>query len=271
VEKVTEIFNLYDKVAIVTGGTRGLGESVAELFLDAGAKVVITGRDEGIGKETAARLGANGAEISYVRQDVAEESEWKRVIEHSLGTYGGLDILVNNAGLHWLGPLEKESLDSFRKMQQVNVEGTFIGIKEAMSVMKPGGAAGNGGSIINVSSIAGLIGFASHGAYSASKGSVRSLSKVAAMECAHFGYGIRVNSIYPGVIPTEMADGLWDEVINLGMASNKSEASAVMTSLHPLGLGEASDVAAACLYLASNASKWVTGAELVLDGGFTAS
>jgi 3alpha(or 20beta)-hydroxysteroid dehydrogenase len=270
-EKVTGIFNLYNKVAIVTGGTRGIGESVAELFLDAGAKVVITGRDESTGEETAARLGGNGAEIGYIRQDVAEESDWKNVIEHTLATYGGLDVLVNNAGLHWLGPLESESLDSFRKMQQVNVEGTFIGIKEAMSVMKPGGAAGQGGSIINISSVAGLIGFPSHGAYSASKGSVRLLSKVAAMECAHFGYGIRVNSIHPGVIPTDMADGLWDEVINLGMASNKSEASAVMTSLHPLGLGEASDVAAACLYLASKASKWVTGAELVLDGGFTVS
>ncbi len=104
----------------------------------------------------------------------------------------------------------------------------------------------------------------------ASKGSVRALSKVAAMECAKFGYGIRVNSIHPGVVPTDMAPSMWDEIVSLGMAADHAEASEVIAALHPLGLGESVDVAAACLYLASDASKWVTGAELILDGGFTA-
>jgi NAD(P)-dependent dehydrogenase (short-subunit alcohol dehydrogenase family) len=265
-----KIFGLENKVALITGGTRGFGESIAELFLDAGAKVVITGRDEETGKDTAIRLGREGGDITYARQDVATEADWQAVIDHTLNRCGGLDILVNNAAVHWLNTIETETLESFRAMQNVNVEGTFIGLKHAIEAMKPGGRAGQGGAIINISSIGGIVGFVSHGAYGASKGSVRALSKVAAMECAKFGYGIRVNSIHPGVVPTDMAPSMWDEIISLGMAADHAEASEVIAALHPLGLGESVDIAAACLYLASDASKWVTGTELILDGGFTA-
>ena len=222
--KAQDIFSLQDKVAVITGGTRGLGASIAELFLDAGAKVVITGRDEIIGKKTAESLSAEGGEVRFVAQDVALEAGWEPVIKQALSSFGGLDILVNNAALHWLNTLEKETLESFRAMQHVNVEGTFLGMKNALAAMKPGGPAGNGGAIINISSIAGLIGFVSHGAYGASKGSVRTLSKVAAMECAHFGYGIRVKSIHPGVIPTDMVPEMWKEIANIGMAADEKGA-----------------------------------------------
>ena len=270
-KKVKDMFSLQDKVALITGGTRGLGEKIAELFIDAGARAVITGRDEKTGHGAAERLSETGGEVSYIRQDVALEADWQRVIEHTLNTFGGLDIVVNNAGLHELDPLVEVSLEAFQRIQQVNVDGVFLGMKEAMRVMKPGGEAGLGGVIVNVSSIAGLVGFPAHGAYGASKGAVRALSKVAAIECAQLGYGIRVNSVFPGVIPTDMAPDMWDAIVNLGMAGNEEEARAAVTALHPLGLGEPDDVAAACLYLASDAAKWVTGAELVVDGGFTVS
>ncbi len=264
---LNEMFGLQKKVAVVTGGTRGLGEAIARLFLDAGASVVITGRDEATGLATQRRLAERYDTVSFLRQDVADEESWNEVIEFTLRQYGGLDVLVNNAGVHWLNRLESETLASFRKMQQVNVEGTFLGIKSAMAAMKPGGACGRGGSIINVSSIAGINGFVSHGAYGSSKASVRGLSKVAALECAQFGYGIRVNSVHPAVIPTDMAPGMWQEFINLGLASDEQEAAEVVTAMHPLGLGRPEDVSAACLYLASEASRWVTGTELILDGG----
>lgn len=269
-KRIQKIFGLENKVAVITGGTRGFGESIAELFLDAGARVVITGRDEETGKDTAIRLGTEGGDISYARHDIASETDWQEVLDHTFDRFGGLDILVNNAGIHWLNTIETETLESFRAMQKVNVEGTFIGLKHAIAAMKPGGRAGHGGAIINVSSIGGIVGVVSHGAYGASKGSVRTLSKVAAMECAKFGYGIRVNSIHPGVVPTDMAPSMWDGIVSLGMASDHTEAREMMAALHPLGFGESVDIAAACLYLASDASKWVTGAELVLDGGFTA-
>ncbi len=269
-KKLKKIFGLVNKVALITGGTRGFGESIAELFLDAGAKVVITGRDVATGKDTAIRLGAEGGDISYARQDVASEADWQKVIDHTFNRFSGLDILVNNAGVHWLNTIETETLESFRAMQNVNVNGTFIGLKHAIEAMKPGGRAGQGGAIINISSIGGIVGFVSHGAYGASKGSVRALSKVAAIECAKFGYDIRVNSVHPGVVSTDMAPSMWEEVVSLGMAADHTEAREVVAALHPLGLGEPVDVAAACLYLASDASKWVTGAELMLDGGFTA-
>ena len=270
-QAVNTMFGLQDKVAIVTGGTRGLGEAIASLFLDAGASVVITGRDERTGEATRERLAGQYEAVRFVRQDVADEENWQEVIDFTLQQFGGLDVLVNNAGVHWLNPLESETLESFRKMQQVNVEGTFLGIKSASAAMKPGGASGRGGSIINVSSLAGINGFVSHSAYGASKASVRGLSRTAALECAQFGYGIRVNSVHPAVIPTDMAPDMWQQFIKLGLVEDEQGAKDMVTAMHPLGLGTPEDVAAGCLYLASQASRWVTGTELILDGGLKIS
>ena len=270
-EMVNNMFGLQNKVALVTGGTRGLGEAIAKLFLDAGASVVITGRDASTGLATRDKLAREYEAVRFVRQDVADEENWQEVTDFTVQQFGGLDILVNNAGVHWLNTLETETLESFRNMQQVNVEGTFLGIQSAIAVMKPGGASARGGSIINVSSVAGINGFVSHAAYGTSKASVRGLSKVAALECAQFGYGIRVNSVHPAVIPTDMAPDMWQQFIKLGMVEDEQGAQDMVTAMHPLGLGTPEDVAAACLYLASDASRWVTGTELILDGGLQIS
>jgi 3(or 17)beta-hydroxysteroid dehydrogenase len=248
-----------DKVAIVTGGAGGLGRAEALLLAKEGAKVVITDIDEAGIKTVAEEIKSQGGRAGFVKHDVASESEWSHVLRRTLEEFGKLDVLVNNAGVILYKKIEDTSLAEWRRLMSVNLDGVFLGTRFAIGAMKKNG----GGSIINISSVAGLIGNPDASAYHASKGGVRSLTKAAAIECSRAGYGynIRVNSIYPGVINTRMADDLKQDTAKYNTA----------LSWHAMGhFGEPEDVAYGVLYLASDESKFLTGSELVIDGGWTA-
>lgn len=247
------------KVAIVTGSGGGMGRAEAMLLAQEGAKVVVTDIDEAAAKNVAEEINSQGGKAVFIRHDVASEIDWGIVIRKTLEEFGRLDVLVNNAGVILYKKIEDISLAEWRWLMSVNLDGVFLGTRSAIEVMKKSG----GGSIINIASVAGLIGNPDAAAYHASKGGVRSLSKAAAIECSKAGYdyNIRVNSIYPGVINTRMADDLRKDETKYKTA----------VSWHPIGhFGEPEDVAYGVLYLASDESKFLTGSELVIDGGWTA-
>jgi NAD(P)-dependent dehydrogenase (short-subunit alcohol dehydrogenase family) len=249
------------KVAVVTGGALGIGKACAQVLAQEGAKVVITDIKEAEGRALAEEIQAAGGQALFVRQDVAQEAEWQAVVAATLQAFGRLDILVNNAGIGTSVNIEEETLAGWRRLMSINLDAVFLGTQYAIKTMKGTG----GGSIVNISSIEGLVGDPSIAAYNASKGGVRLLTKSAALYCARGGLNIRVNSVHPGYIRTPMID-------NALAASPDGQAMYdYLVSLHPVGhLGEPDDIAYGVLYLASDESKFVTGSELVIDGGYTA-
>lgn len=263
-------FGLDGKVALVTGAGRGLGAAIAEYLGAAGAAVMVTDVDGDAAERQAAVLRDAGVRTVGAAHDVTDEAQWEAAIGRAIGDLGGFDVLVNNAGIEVMSLLADCSLDEFRNIHRVNVDGVFLGIKHAIRAMRPGGAAGRGGSIVNLSSVAGLAGYAGLGAYCSSKGAVRLLTKAAAVECGHLDYGVRVNSIHPAVIRTQMGEDVIKGFARLGLAESEEAADSLLQTLQPLGYGEPADVANAVLYLASDGAKWVTGAELAVDGGATA-
>ncbi len=257
--------DLTGRVALVTGGQRGIGAATARALADAGAKVVVT--DVGDGGEIAAAIGG-----AYIRHDVTSEDDWIAAVKFARDTFGGLDILVNNAGVFWMKPIVDTALEDFRKMQQVNVEGVFLGLKHSIPAIAARAQQWDGGgAIVNLSSVAGLVGSPLTLAYNASKGAVRLMTKAAAMECATGGLKIRVNSVHPGVIETPMAQQvLGGFAAAAGEGANSARQR--MVERHPLGhFGRDIDVANAILFLASDAAAFITGAELAVDGGMTAN
>lgn len=255
--------DLDGRVALVTGGARGIGAACAAALAEAGAKVVIG--DIGDGNETAKSIGG-----AYVKHDVASEESWMGAVAFAKSTFGGLDILVNNAGIFFVRPIVATSLEDFRRMQQINVEGVFLGIKHAVpAIAERSQQWEGGGSIINVSSVAGLVGAPMLIAYNASKGAVRLMTKSAALECAQAGFRIRVNSVHPGIIDTAMMAQMTDVAVAGG--ETLEVARKRYADRHPLRrLGEAKDVANAAVFLASDKSGFMTGTEVVVDGGMTA-
>jgi len=248
------------KVAIITGAATGLGEADALLLAKEGAKVVVADIDEAKGNKVAEEIRRGGGEAIFVKHDVTSEKDWHNVIEKTLLEFGKLDILVNNAGIQIIKEVEEFSLEEWRRLMSVNLDGVFLGTKHAIKAMKGTG----GGSIINMSSAAGIVGTLDNtSAYCASKGAVRLFTKAVALECSKAGrdYNIRVNSVHPGVIETKLvADMARDKKVKENLENN-----------HPIGfLGKPIDVAYAVLYLASDESRLVTGAEMVIDGGWTA-
>ena len=256
------------KVAIVTGAARGLGKAQALLLAKEGAKVVATDINETLGKRLPEEVKREGGEAIFIKHDVSNEQGWREVIEKTLSEYGKLDILVNNAGVLLHHTIEDLSLEDWRSVLNVNLEGVFLGTKYAIGAMKKSG----GGSIVNISSIAGLVGMPDTSSYVASKGAVRLFTKSAALECSKLklDYNIRVNSIHPGFIYTEMVDGvIKTDVEKFGITME--EAKKLYEDMTMMGhFGEPEDIAYGVLYFASDESKYVTGAELVIDGGYTA-
>ncbi|MDP6344579.1 MAG: glucose 1-dehydrogenase [Alphaproteobacteria bacterium] len=250
------------KVALITGGASGIGRQAALLLAERGAGVAVTDIDAAGGADTVAAIAAAGGEAAFFPLDVTDEAAWEAAMAAVLERFGGLAILVNSAGIEMVRKIPDTSLADFRKVTSINLDGTFLGTKYGMAAMRDGG-----GSIINISSIAGMIGVMRQLAYCASKGGVRLLTKAAAMEAAHYGYKVRVNSVHPGTTDPPMVRGMVSHRDEAG----QQEALEKLRQLHPIGrLGQPMDIANAILFLASDASDFVTGTELVVDGGYTA-
>jgi NAD(P)-dependent dehydrogenase (short-subunit alcohol dehydrogenase family) len=248
------------KVALVTGGAKGIGRSTALLLASEGAKIVVSDLDETHGAEVVAEIRKAGGEAVFMQHDVTDEAAWERVIAAIKQTYGALNIVVNNAGIGFGGTAEDTPIENWQRMMSINLDSVFLGTKHAIIGMK-----GGIGSIVNISSIEGIIADPSLAAYNASKGGVRIFSKSAALHCAKSGYKIRVNSVHPGYIWTPMVEN------HLKQFPNGAEIKAGIEALHPVGrMGDPDDIAYGILYLASDESKFVTGSELVIDGGYTA-
>ena len=244
---------LEGKVALISGGSRGMGAFEAELFLKEGAKVVVGDVREEEGRALVDKIRGDSV---FVRLDVTSESDWAAAVNEAVDRYGKLDILVNNAGISARGSIEETTVAEWDRVMDINAKGVFLGTRQAIPEMRKAG----GGSIINISSQLGLVGMSeSSPQYQASKGAVRIFTKSAAVQYA--AEGIRVNSVHPGPIVTPMTE------------ARRSDAAVqeVMISRIPLGrYGESEDVAYGVLYLASDESSFVTGSELVIDGGWTA-
>ena len=252
------------KVAIVTGGRKGLGRASAILLAKEGAKVVITDRKAEGAQDVLEDIRQSGGEAIFIQQDVSKEEDWQRMMTKAVDRFGRLDVLVNNAGVGAVKSIEDITLEEWRWVMSVNLDGVFLGTKYAIEAMRKNG----GGSIINMSSIEGMVGDSRMVAYDASKGGVRTLTKSAALHCAKRGYNIRINTVHPGFIDTDMVRGFLKAQAKNG---DVDAARKALESLHPVGhLGEPDDVAYAVLYLASDESKFATGSELVIDGGYTA-
>jgi NAD(P)-dependent dehydrogenase (short-subunit alcohol dehydrogenase family) len=261
--------SLQGKVALVTGAAGGIGAACVRALAQAGAKVLATDLDGKACEVIAA--GLQELDVISMQQDVCDEARWQEVVTTALSDLGGLDILVNNAGIYLGGLLENNSLEEVNRVYKINVDSIFLGMKYAVQAMKPEGAAGSGGSIINLSSVAGLVGVPGHTAYGSTKGAVRLYTKHAAVEFGALGYGIRVNSVHPGLIDTDMGSAVFQDFVDIGMAANIEEAKEYVVSMTALGrLGTAENVADMVLFLASDASSYVTGAEFLVDGGLTA-
>ena len=246
---------LKGKVALITGAARGQGAAEARLFALEGAKVILADVTDQEGIAVAAEIAEAGGDAIYVHLDVANEDEWYAAVQSGVAAFGKLDILVNNAGIWRRGHVMETSSEQWDDIMGVNAKGVFLGTKAAIPEMRKAG----GGSIVNISSTAGLVGSKTSAAYSASKGAVRIFSKSTAVQYA--SEGIRANSIHPGPIDTDMRDQVWPDVTS-------REASISRTAL--ARIGTANDIAYGALYLASDESSFVTGSELVIDGGVTA-
>ena len=248
------------KTALITGAASGLGEGCALLLAKEGAEIVVADINEKKGHEVVENIRQEGGKALFVKLDVSKEPDWEAAIESTLSEFRKLDVLVNNAGIQYVKEVEETPLEDWRQFMSVCLDGVFLGTKHAIRVMRETG----GGSIINMSSVVGIVGTVDNtSAYCAAKGAIRSLTKAVALECSKAGrdYNIRVNSVHPGAMETPMiAEMLQDETIR-----------ATVESAHPIGsLGKPIDIAYAVLYLASDESRMVTGAEMVIDGGWTA-
>jgi 3alpha(or 20beta)-hydroxysteroid dehydrogenase len=262
------VYDLSGRKALVTGGARGLGEGMAQALARAGAAVVIGDIREDLGKTCADALRSSGAAADFVPLDVTSEESWERAIPEVISCLGGLDIVVNNAGIEITSLLADLDAEDARRMLEVNVLGTSLGIKHGFRAMRPGGPAGQGGAIVNVASVAATIAFPGIAVYSATKSAVDRLTRVAAMESGKLGYGVRVNSVYPGLVPTEMGAQLAQDVAALGLFASPEAAVTEVVGLTPLGrLGEVADIADAVVFLASDGARFITGAGLPVDGG----
>lgn len=252
---------LQHRITLITGAGTGIGEATAKRFAEEGAVTIVTDVDVESAERVANEIVAAGGLAEAHVHDVTDETAWQNLVESIVDTHGQLDVLVNNAGIAIPATIEEETLIGWRKTQAVNMEGVFLGCQAVIPAMKV-----FGGSIINISSIEGIVGDPNTPAYNASKGGVRLFTKSVALHCAGQGYPIRVNSLHPGFIMTPMVEkGL--EM----MPDELSEATLerVLGEI-PLGdMGEPVDIANGCLFLASDESCYMTGSELIIDGGYT--
>ncbi len=251
---------LQGKIALVSGAARGLGAAIAERFAEEGASVVIGDIRREQAKEVTTRLQRSGWNAACVELDVSDEKSWLAAFEAVRALFGPVDILVNNAGIAMLGSIEETSFEDWRRIMAVNLDGVFLGTKAAVAEMGT-----RGGSIVNISSIRALVADPDSIAYDASKGGVLSLTRSAAVHCARQGYGIRINSLHPGYVMTDM---IAEATAELGEVP---ELLSSIRDAHPIGrTGTAREIADAALFLASSEAAFMVGSALVVDGGYTA-
>jgi NAD(P)-dependent dehydrogenase (short-subunit alcohol dehydrogenase family) len=252
------IKKLAGKVALVTGGASGIGRASAVHLAREGATIVLADIQDGKGMSCAAQIAAASGTAIYVHLDVTDETSWIATVAQIARDHRRLDILVNNAGIGIGGEITELSLADWRRQQAVNLDGVFLGIKHCLPLMRAGG----GGSIINMSSVTALVGSSTFVSYAAAKGGVRALTKSVARQCAALKDGVRVNSIHPGIIDTPIFQTLE------GASGAARDPNALVAAIVPLGtIGQPEDIAAGVVYLAGDDSRYVTGTELVIDGG----
>lgn len=244
------------KVALITGGASGLGRASAILLAKEGAKIVVTDINEEGGQETARLIGKDAV---FFRHDVTSEGDWTRVVADAVGAFGGLHIMLQSAGIGMGKTVEELTLAEWRRTHEIDLDGVFLGCRAAIQPMAKSG----GGSIVNISSIAGIIAGHNMAAYNSAKAGVRLLSKSVALHCARKGYNIRCNSLHPTFIDTPILDRI--------RQTHGEEGMRKLARQVPLGrVGEPNDVAYAVVYLGSDESKFITGTELLIDGGISA-
>ncbi|WP_186786133.1 SDR family NAD(P)-dependent oxidoreductase [Paenibacillus agilis] len=247
---------LQGKTAIITGGATGIGRATVQKFLEQGANVIFTDINEENGRKTCDELKRVSENVMFIKHDVQSEEDWALVVSEANDKYGRIDVLFNNAGIFSSKPIEDYTIEEWNRLMGINVTGVFLGMKHVIPIMRNK----ESGSIINASSIAGLKGAPNHALYGASKGAVRIMSKDIAMEVAQ--HKIRVNSIHPGVIQTPMGDAV---------ASGVKLTTEQLASHIPLKrLGTPDDIAHLVVFLASDESTFITGTEMVVDGGSSA-
>ncbi len=251
------------KVVLISGAATGIGKSIAVRLAEEGAQVAVADIDVVQGAAVVAEIEQAGGAAMFILLDVTKEDAWEEAVAAVESAFGKLDILVNNAGIAIVGSVDKMAFEDWRAVMAVNIDGVFLGTKYAVPAMRRAG----GGSIVNISSLLGLVGEANVSSYCASKGAVRLFTKAVALECGRDGSGIRVNSVHPGYIHTAMVEETCRRDygdIPTGVAE--------LSKAHPIGrIGQPEEIAAGVLYLASDESKFVTGSELAIDGGYTAA
>ena len=253
------------KVALVTGAASGIGKGCAERLADEGARVMLTDVQTDVGSAVADAINTAGGTARFLEHDVRDEDRWRDVVAATVAELGPLGILVNNAGIGIAVSIVEMTLADWQRQQAINLDGVFLGIKHAIPAMREAGS----GSIVNISSVAGLKGSPRLAAYCATKGGVRLLSKAVALECAQEGWPVRVNSVHPGVIATP----IWQTVAagDLMEGANEIDPHALAEQTVPTGVaGLPADIAAGVLYLASDEARYVNGTELVIDAGVSA-
>lgn len=260
--------SLAGRKALVTGGARGIGAAIAQALARAGASIMVADILEETGRASAAAIAKEGVTTGFVQLDVTDDTQWERAVAKTVAALGGYDILINNAGIEITSLIVDVKAEDLRKMCDVNIVGTGLGMKHAFRAMRPGGAAGKGGAVLNISSVAATIAYPAIAGYSGTKSAVDRMTRVGAMEAGKLGYGVRVNCLYPGLAPTEMGLKLANDIAALGLAADVNAAVASVIDQTPLGrLAEVGDIADAAVFLCSNEARFITGIGLPVDGG----
>lgn len=260
------------KVALLSGAARGIGGQTARRMAEAGAKVVVGDILEDKGRELVEEISKAGGEARFVRLDVTQEQDWENAIKTATDDFGGVDILVNNAGLFLGRDIEEVSLDDWHRLVSVNLTGVFLGTKLCAPALRARAKnSPNGSAIVNLASIAGLVGSQLDQLYSMTKGGVTTFTKATALSFGRRGDRIRVNSIHPGVIETDMGEQTFVARANQAGSNDTQTARNQALNMHPIGrLGVADDIALGIVFLASDDAGFMTGSQLVVDGGYTA-
>jgi len=260
--------SLDGRKALVTGGARGIGAAIAQALARSGAAVMIGDILDDVGKDSAGQIARLGVKTGFVHLDVTDDAQWEKAAAATIATLGGYDILINNAGIEITSLISEVKAEDARRMCDVNIVGTVLGMKHAFRAMRPGGPAGKGGAVVNIASVAATIAFPSIAVYSGTKSAVDRMTRVGAMEAGKLGFGVRVNCIYPGLIPTDMGMQLANDIVKIGLAPDVNAAVGSVVEQTPLGkLAEVGDIADAAVFLCSDQARFITGIGLPVDGG----